>query len=149
MTTSHTVLRLHASHTTLVDGSGAESVIGVGAQDLAQRCFRHDVPQPIEIERAIDLVEDALAATGLAHGQRGELWIADPVLLAPLGLTEVGMGLTRAEVEERFERLASASMGQPSVLAGMGLDAVGAAALLLLRECMHHLGFAGVRRMGD
>jgi len=145
MTTPATRLRLHSGRTTLADGGAPEVAIGVGAQQLAEQHFRHDLPQPIEIERAIDVVEEALAATGLAHAERGELLIADPVLLAPLGLGTEGMRLTRDEVEERFERLATAALGHPGALAGMPLDRVGAVALLLLRECMHHLGYASVR----
>lgn len=148
MTTARTTtLRLHSDCSTLSDGVGTELVIGIGPDDLATRWFRHDPPTAIEIEQAIDVVEDALAATGLRHDERGELTIADPVLLAPLGVARDGMHLTRDEVEERFERLASAALGRPDALAGMTLDRAGAAALLLLRECVHHLGYESVRRV--
>lgn len=149
MTTARTTttLRLHPDRSTLSDGVGPEVVIGVGPDDLVTRLFRHDPPTAIEIEQAIDAVEDALEATGLRHDTRGELSIVDAVLLAPLGLTQDGMGLTCDEVEERFERLASAATGRSGALAGMVLDRAGAAALLLLRECMHHLGYESVRRV--
>lgn len=127
MTTPLTVLRLQPGCTTLADGAGPEVVIGVGVDDLARRVFRPDPPTAVEIERAIDLVEDALGASGLRHGERGEPGIAHPPLLAALGLVARGMRLSREEVKARFERLA-------------------AAALLILRECLHHLGYAGVRR---
>ena len=149
MTIPATVLRLHAGRTTLSGGAAPEVTLGVGVDDIAARLFLHEPPTPIEIERAIDAVEDALAATGLRHGERGDLLVADPALLAPLGLAGGGARLSRDEVEARFERLAAASLGQPGALAGMALDRRGAAALLVLRECLHHLGYAGVRRADD
>lgn len=148
MTTARTTtLRLHPDRSTLSDGVGPELVIGLGVDDIARSLFLHDPPTAIEIEQAIDVVEDALAATGLRHDTRGELSIVDAVLLAPLGLTRDGMHRTRDEVEERFDRLAAAAIGRPDALAGMVLDRAGAAALLLLRECMHHLGYESVRRV--
>lgn len=140
-----TLLRLGDHRVTLSSGDGAEAVIGVGAQDILERCFRHHPPMAVEVERAIDLVEDALSASGLAHGARGELAIADPLLLASLGLTGGIVRLSRDAVEARFERLAAAAIGQPGAAAGMTLNAPGAAALLILRECLHHLGYEGVR----
>ena len=145
-TPTSTTLRLHADRTTLTDGAAPELVIGVGVDDIAGPLFRHDPPTAIEIERAIDRVEDALGASGARQGERGELRVAYPPLLAALGLTADGMCLTRDEVEARFERLATAALGQPGALAGMPVDRAGAAALLILRECMHHLGYSGVRR---
>jgi len=146
MTRPATLLRLDAHRVTLSGGDGAEAVIGVGVQDILERCFRHHPPAAVEVERAIDLVEDALSASGLVHGARGELAIVGPLPLAALGLTDDGMRLSRDAVEARFERLAAAALGQPGAAAGMALDAPAAAALLILRECLHHLGYEGVRR---
>ena len=47
-------------------------------------------------------------------------------------------------VEQWFQRLASASLGQPRALDGLPLGAEAAAALLVLREFMHHLGYRSV-----
>lgn len=140
-----TPLCLHADRTTLSDGAAPELVIGVGVDDIVGSVFRHD-PTAIEIERAIDRVEDALGASGARQSERGELRVAYPPLLAALGLTADGMRLSRDEVEARFERLAAAALGQPGALAGVPVDRAGAAALLILRECMHHLGYSGVHR---
>lgn len=144
MTRPATLLRLGDHHVTL-SGGGVEAVIGVGVQDILRHCFHHHPPTAVEIERAIDLVEDALGASGLAHGARGELAVAGPLPLAALGLTGGIVRLSRDAVEARFERLAAAAIGQPGAAAGMTLDAPGAAALLILRECLHHLGYEGVR----
>lgn len=97
------------------------------------------------MERAIDMVEDALMATRLRQGERGELVTAEPLLRALPGFNEVDARLTREQVEALFQRLASASLGDPSALADMRIDGRTAAALLILRECMHHLGYVSVR----
>lgn len=141
-----TRLRLEPDRTTFAGGTAPEVAIAVGAGDIATRIFRHDPPASFEVEQAIDAVEDALAASGLAHTARGELLIDDPSLLGILGLQAEGDRLARDDVEAVFERLASASLGQTGMLAGLPAGRDAAAALLILRECMHHLGFEGVRR---
>ena len=91
------------------------------------------------------MVEDALMATRLRQGERGELVTAEPLLQALPGLDSTDPRLTREEVEALFQRLASASLGDPSALADMPIGGRTAAALLILRECMHHLGYGSVR----
>lgn len=142
-----TRLRLEPDRTTLASGTAPEVVIAVGAGDIAARIFRHDPPTSFELEQAIDAVEDALAASGLAHAARGELLIDAALLLGILGLQAEGDRLARDDVEAVFERLASASLGRTGMLAELPAGRDAAAALLILRECMHHLGFEGVRRV--
>lgn len=142
-----TEIRIDDHRTTLSHGAAPEVVVAVGALGLAEGLFRHDRPTPDQIEQAIDRVEDALAATGLKHAVRGDLLTRDPQLHAMLGLRAEGDRVTRDEVELRFQRLASASLGHRGT--GDDLPAgPAAAALLILRECMHHLGYEGLRREG-
>ena len=94
------------------------------------------------IERAIDLIEDAVMATGLVQVRRGSLTIADtagPLAAASFIGAPAGLGLE--EVEAMFQRLAAAASGPSSVLDGVPADPVSACALLVVRELMHHLGF--------
>lgn len=140
-----TLLRFDAHRTTLSDGTSPAVVVAVGVSDIAEPLFRHDPPKPFEMEQAIDLVEDALAATGLRHLARGELLTDDPRVCALLGLTADGTRLGREDVEVLFQRLASTSLGLPGALAGLPSGREAAAALLILRECMHHLGYAAIR----
>jgi hypothetical protein len=143
---SATEIRTEDHRTTLAEGAAPEGVVAVGARGLAEELFRHDPPTPHEIEQAIDRVEDALAASGVKQAVRGDLLTRDPQLHALLGLHTGGDRVTRDEVELRFQRLASASLGHPGLRDGLPADPAAAAALLILRECMHHLGYAGVRR---
>lgn len=144
--TAPDTLNLEPHRTTLSSATGAEVVIDVGIDTLTGRFFRDDAPTPLDIERAIDAVEEALQATGLRHAHRGELVTNAPSLAALPGLRAQGEILARDEVEVLFQRLSSASMRH----AGAGVHPLytrqTAAALLILRECMHHLAYDALRR---
>lgn len=73
----------------------SEVVVPVGARAVAERLLRHDPPMPVEIEHAIDQVEDALAATGPEQAARGDLLTREPQLLELLGLQVGGDRVTR------------------------------------------------------
>lgn len=138
-------MRLHA-RSTLLEFSGAEAVtLPVGIRDFADNILRHDPPTPAELERAIDVVEDALSGSRLAQAERGALATSDAVVRSMPGLQEAVTGLSREAVEAQFQLLASRSHGTPVAESELptGLDF--AAALLILRECMHHLGFKSVQ----
>ena len=143
-----TRLRLDAQRITLAADAASEVMLAVGVRGIADRFFRHDPPTPFEMEQAIDAVEDALTGSRLQHAERGELVTNDPLLRewvtagSPQGDK---VRLTRDEVEAIFQRLASASLGHPLALAGLPTGRDAAAALLILRECMHHLGYDGIR----
>jgi hypothetical protein len=143
-----TSIRIEDHRTTLSGGTKTEVVIAVGVRDLAERLFRHDPPTPHEIEQAIDRVEDALAATGLRQAVRGDLLTRESQLHSVLGLTATGDRLTRDAVELRFQHIALTSLGHSGLRNELQADRVDAAVLLILRECMHHLGYDGVVRGG-
>lgn len=143
-----TRLRLDAEHTTLATDSGHDVVLAVGVQTISKDFFRHEPPSAFDMERAIDAIEDALTSSRLPHAERGELVTSEPLLQAwassghPPG-TDTQLSLD--EVEAIFQRLASASLGHPGALIGLPQGRAAAAAMLILRECMHHLGFNSVR----
>ncbi|MCC6622300.1 MAG: hypothetical protein IT385_13640 [Deltaproteobacteria bacterium] len=141
-----TLIRFEDDRTTLGIDGVPEVVVPVGARALASRLFRHDPPTAGELERAIDEVEDALESTGLRHGARGDLRIREPRLLELLGLQAGAARVTREEVEARFQTLAAIAQGRPVLREGTPPSNETAAALLILRECTHHLGYAGVQR---
>ncbi len=138
---------IHIGHraTSLRGGPQGDAVIAIGAGEIADTVFRHSPPSALEIDQAIDRVEDALTASGLRHGERGDVVIDDPQLHAVLELGGARLRASRDEVERLFAELASATPGRIAFgddgLAGR--DA--AARLLILRECLHHLGYQGVR----
>ena len=140
---SRPCVRMHLDErsTLLYFDDGATVTLPVGVRGLAEDVLRHDPPTPVELERAIDLVEDALATARLAKADRGSLVIADALLRALPGLADPSPGLALDAVEALFQRLASRAHGTPVGDAEMPRGRNVAAALLILRECMHHLGF--------
>lgn len=130
---------------TLLLFDGAETVtLPVGALDLADTVLRQRPPTRAELERTIDQIEDALTSSRLGRAERGELVTDDALLRLVPGLDAIGTRLSRDAVEALFQRLASRSLGMPIAAAELPEGRDFAAALLILRECMHHLGFGGV-----
>ncbi|MDP2250486.1 MAG: hypothetical protein U1E02_30840 [Hydrogenophaga sp.] len=120
-------------------GSGTASLsLDLGTESTARLFFRADLPRPLELERAIDHVEDEL--------MRAVAWSGGHTMLAtehPLvrGLAPGAAVLQRDAVEALFQRLVSGALGDPSALKGLPSGREAAATLLILRELMHHLGF--------
>lgn len=139
-----TRIRFDDDRTVLSDGASPDVVLNVAATHIASRLFRHDPPTPGAIEQAIDGVEEALASTGLKQADRGDLVLDDPLWFEQLGLDAEGDRMTRDQLEARFQRLASISLGQPRAQGDPPSEPMAAALLLILRECMHHLGYSGL-----
>jgi hypothetical protein len=141
MSTPATRLQMDARRTTLTTEPTSGVVVEIGYRGVAETFFRHEPPTPGELESAIDAVEDALMGSGARRDDAGTLVISDDIQrllpkLLPDGATTI------EEVEARFQRLASVSLGHLGAFADARVDSEAAAALLILRECMHHLGFA-------
>jgi len=137
-----TRLELDPQRTTLTVESAAGLVVEVGYLSVRERFFRHDPPTPSELESAIDAIEDALMASHAQRADGGTLVIADEVRRRLPGLLPDVTATTLEDIEARLQRLASASLGHPGALATMPIGPEAAAALVILRECMHHLGYA-------
>ncbi len=143
-----TRLHLPAHQTTLETAQGTNIILGVGALSVADGFFRHDPPLPHELERAIDAVEDAMMADHVPRAIGGSLVSSDPALRAFPGLQASGATVSRGHIEALFQRLAATSLGRPGHMSGLPQGREAAAALLILRECMHHLGFESVSFIG-
>jgi hypothetical protein len=143
-----TRLGFQAQLTTLDFGGSKRNTLPVGPRGLADAVLLHDPPTPAELERAIDVIEDALTASRLPQAERGELPTADALILALPGM-KCASGLTRDAVEALFQRLASRSLGMPIPIAELPPEREFAAALIILRECMHHLGFDRISAVAE
>jgi exopolyphosphatase/pppGpp-phosphohydrolase len=137
-------LRLDPRSTVLEFDDGRRVVLSIGWRGLAETVLRHDPPTPVELERAIDLVEDALEGLPVVPADVRGLVTTDAALRALPGLDAPCSGLTRDAVEALFQRLASRALGTPVATSELPHGRDVAAALLILRECMHHLGFGRV-----
>jgi hypothetical protein len=84
----------------------------------------------------------AIMRTGSQHAERGVLLATESLQQLMPDLLRRGKQLTRDDVEARFTRLAASALGTDRGDAGADSFDESAAALLLLREVMHHLGFS-------
>ena len=136
-------LQLQEQSARLEFDDGRIVALPVGPINLASSVLRHDPPTPVELERAIDFVENALAESRLSGIDR-DLVVSDALLSVLPGLDAAGSVLARSEVEALFQKLASRSLGMPVSAGELPHGREVAAALLILRECMHHLAFDSV-----
>ena len=126
--------------------SGADGVsqtfsLALGLDALTPGPFRRDPPTPLELEQAIMVVEDVLMP------------LADRIpphpvlhLQSPEPLTEVlgNRVQSRENIERLFGQLAAMVEGDPLASAQLPRERRVAAALLILREWMHHLDAGSV-----
>ena len=85
---------------------------------------------------------------GLRHAERGVLLATESLRHLLPDLLRLGTHLTRDDVEARFTRLAGSALTDGHGSAGPEMFGESAAALLLLREVMHHLGFGALATQG-
>lgn len=109
------------------------------AQTLARQHFRQALPTALELERAIEVVEDLLAGWALHPTAQTRLLLMGEVAARLASRLPDGR---RESVEALFQQLAELAEGSVLARTGWQLDAEGCAGLLMLRELMHHLGFA-------
>ena len=145
-TTLTTLLHIGAEHAVVLSGQGENPEIvrrlDVGASRIARAFFHHDPPMSHEIERAIDLVEDKVMQLRRAADSNASLVSTDPGLRAWGAVS--GPKMPIEAVEQWFQRLALASLGQPAAMQGLPSGSEAAATLLLLREFLHHRGHASI-----
>lgn len=141
-------LAIEAQQTLLAGSSldGEVLRIAVGWETLARR-FRHDVPTTAELEQAIDVVEDEIGR--VAPRIRGSALVADDAVLEAIVRAANPAAGGRATagidaVEHLFTRMAARASGSLAQSEALPEGRRFAAALLILRELMHHLRFASV-----
>jgi hypothetical protein len=130
------------------DGSETVETLALGSRNTSASHFRHDLPTPLELENAINAVEDELmraprtlaSATRLATRDVAVAALADAAGIVGASPREMTLDM----VEDLFQRLASASLGKPGAARGLPEGREAAALLLILREFMHHRGFAAI-----
>ncbi|WP_239223411.1 hypothetical protein, partial [Comamonas aquatica] len=117
----------------------------LGLQSLSQRSFQLRMPTPAQLETGIMEVEDAVMPLARLLPAHTLLATRDP-LLRHLALQAVGghapgevPAITREAIEALFERLVAQSSRHYSHQApDLPPDPRAAAALLVLREILHH-----------
>jgi len=123
-------------------------VLAIGSGTTAAEYFKHAPPTPLEMESAIQTVEEEVTRARvltspdcalLSHdGCIRELAMRSGVAASP------SMRLSVDAVERQFDLLAALAQGRPAASAGIPADSGFAATLLILREFMHHLQFSAI-----
>lgn len=150
--TAHTTLDLGADISTILcteDGCVVlQQELPLGTASLARRWMRHTPPTPLDIEHAIEQTEDVvmpLAAKLLRTEQLQLRGSGAALILQGAGAApDAALHWSLDEVEDLFNRITMVSQGRP-----MGHEALPTvpefyAAMVIVRECLHHLRFDGV-----
>jgi exopolyphosphatase/pppGpp-phosphohydrolase len=141
-----TLLHIGDEHLVVLTGQGSrpETVqqLDLGAARVAAKYFRHDPPTSQDIERAIDFAEDEIMRLGKAATTTTTPASTSAALQAWACVSGPTMQLEA--IEQWFQRLASTSLGQPAAMQGLPTGREAAATLLVLREFMHHRGYATI-----
>ena len=107
----------------------------MGWRKISRDYFKSDPPSPLDLENAISAIEDEIARTRAAVASGSAVITTEEVIrdiaLASGMPAAAEMVLALEAVEHAFARLAGR--------AGLAGNAKSAAALLVLRELMHHL----------
>ena len=121
---------------------------------LARDVLRHAPPRPLEIEQAIERVEDAVMPARARLPAVFRLQTGDALLRAVAGEGAVCPGdepawLGTDAVEQLFNRLVARAEGRPaSQDPHFPVDGPSAARLVIVREMLHHWRLQGVQ-LGD
>ncbi|MGL6570853.1 hypothetical protein ACSZOI_14865 [Aeromonas caviae] len=126
---------------TAADGTSQTLSLALGLDALTPGPFRRDPPTSLELEQAIMVVEDLLMPLAARIPPHPVVQLSSPVPLAAiLGSQE----LSRESIERLFGQLVAMVEGDPLASAQLPRERRIAAALLILREWMHHLDAGSV-----
>ena len=122
----------------------------VSADALARDLLRHAPPSPLEIERAIERVEDAVMPARARLPAALRLQTSDARLRALVGAASAARAdapvwLDIDTVEQIFNRLVARAQGRPASQDPLPVDGPSAARLVIVRELLHHWRLDGLR----
>ena len=126
---------------TAADGTSQTFALTLGLDALTPGPFRRDPPTPLELEQAIMVVEDVLMPLAAHVPPHPLVELHSPVPLAEVLGSRVQ---SRESIERLFGQLVAMVEGDPLASAQLPRDRRFAAALLILREWMHHLDAGSV-----
>lgn len=125
----------------IVAGEGAEAARTVcfdaGPARVAATAIRRTPPSALEIETAIEHVEDALMRRPAGAAGVRTLHAADARIRALAAAAGVAR-LDADALERLFDRLAARAQGRPATQDALPVDPLSAATLVVLRELVHH-----------
>jgi len=147
-----TLLHIGAEITTVTSGTASAPAaaisLAIGYRRTSATYFKHEPPTPVELEAAIQGVEDEVTRARDLIPAASNLYTSIETL-EPIALSS-GLALSTQEalsletIERVFDRLTTVTLGTPASHAGIPDGARFAATLLILREFMHHLQFPSI-----
>ena len=121
----------------------------LGLGDLARKYFQAARPGESAIEAAIAEVEEVIMPLRPLVPRDSRCVTADPRVMRIAELLqappEPWLCLNTDAVEQGFNRWVSIALGRPATQDTIPMDPEFAASLLVLREWLHHLGFANIQ----
>jgi exopolyphosphatase/pppGpp-phosphohydrolase len=150
--TVQTILELGAESSSVLcteDGRVVlQQTLPLGTASLARQWMGHTPPTPLDIEHAIEQTEDVVMplAAKLARTEQLQLSGAGAALvLQGVGAEpDAVLRWSLDEVEDLFNRIAMVSQGRPTGPEALPSAPEFYAALVILRESLHHLRFGWV-----
>lgn len=142
-------LDIGAAETTAVlslpDGSEQRWRLPIGWAVLWAAPVSPSGPSALAIEHAIQTVEDQIQPLA-GHLPMGARLVVAADAMAPLQRAGAIWGLVHetiplAQIEREYQQLAARAVGAPQARGSGFDDPAGDALVLILRECLHHLGF--------
>jgi exopolyphosphatase/pppGpp-phosphohydrolase len=146
------VLHIGAERSGIAVGLGSLAdlvkMLPMGFERTARERFKTTPPTPLAMEYAIQAVEDVVMPLRAVIPREAHLFSADTnlrdiALLAGVA-PAASVCLTLDAIERLFNRLSAVVEGSPAEHQGVPESNGFAAALLILREFMHHLQFAQI-----
>jgi exopolyphosphatase/pppGpp-phosphohydrolase len=123
-------------------------LLPLGTERTARAHFHTTPPTPLAMENAIQWVEDVVMPLHTLVPQGAQLFCADTavqeIALQSGVAPAIAQTLSLEAMERTFKRLIAMVEGSPAAHQGLPATNYFAAALLILREFMHHLQFAHI-----
>jgi hypothetical protein len=120
----------------------------LGTASLARQWMRHTPPTPLDIEHAIEQTEDVVMPLAAKLVRTEQLLLRGPgaaLILQGVGAApDTALRWNLDKVEDLFNRIAMVSQGRPSGQEALPTAPEFYAAMVILRECLHHLRFGDV-----
>ncbi|WP_296508981.1 hypothetical protein [Rhodoferax sp.] len=150
--TVQTTLQLGAETSTVLcveDGHIVlQQELQLGTASLARQWMRHTPPTPLDIEHAIEQTEDVVMPLAAKLMRADQLQLRGPgaaLILQAVGAeADAVVRWNLDEVEDIFNRIAMVSQGRPSGQEALPTEPEFYAAMVIVRECLHHLRFTEV-----
>ena len=146
-----TVLRIELESIVFLRTDGDElreiGRLAISPTRIAEDVFRNEIPSEYEVEYAINSIEDELMKHRYLEGEGGTLVCNSEQMKGILTQDGQKEAYSRQDVENLFSRYAMQSMGRSPALDTLEINRMDYAALLILREIMHHYNYDKYRKM--